>query len=441
MNRPFSSFDELERFFSSIASSGIRPGLDRIDMLLESLGKPQDLFPAVHIVGTNGKGSTAAFTESILRESGYRTALYTSPHLESPAERLQIEGKALSLDDWSQAAFQVAEALSATPALKGDPPSFFEVVTAAAFLLCAEKCVDIAVVEAGLGGRLDATNMLGRVVLTLIASISIDHSEYLGNSLESIAAEKFAVMRPSVPAWFSGSPPELIPLFLDTARKIGALPHVASLENTLSRVSLSEEGVRFTLSVLGREVPFTPALAGGYQVENAALAVSGALAVKKDFPGLSLETIQQGIALARWPGRFEILRKNPPLILDGGHNPDGILRLVETVRTLYGQRKLALVFAAMKDKDYSKSLLLLKSIGSSLYCTAVPGHDRAAPPSLLAEAARSVGWGSEQVREFDDPFAALEEAEKTGEGVLCCGSLYLVGFLRERLVTERGEEE
>lgn len=439
MNRPFSSFDELERFFSSIASPGIRPGLDRIDMLLESLGRPQDLFPSIHIVGTNGKGSTAAFTESIFRASGYRTALYTSPHLESPAERLQIEGKTLSLDDWSQAAFRVEEALSATSALKGDQPSFFEVVTAAAFLLCAEKCVDIAVVEAGLGGRLDATNMLGRVVLTLIASISIDHSEYLGNSLESIAAEKFAVMRPSVPAWFSGSPPELIPLFLDTARKTGALPHVASFENNISNISLTEDGVRFTFSVSGREVHLTPALAGGYQVENAALAVSGALSVKKIFSTLSLETIQQGIARARWPGRFEILRKNPPLILDGGHNPDGILRLVETVRTLYGEKKLALVFAAMKDKDYPQSLLLLKSIGSVLHCTAVPGHDRAAPPSHLAEAARSAGWGKEQVREFDDPFAAFEEAEKTGIGVLCCGSLYLVGFLRERLIRERGE--
>ena len=439
MVRSFSSFDELEAFFSSIASCGIRPGLDRIALLLESLGRPQDRFPAVHIVGTNGKGSTAAFTESIWRASGCRTALYTSPHLESPAERLEIEGKTLSLADWSEAAFRVEVALSANSALKDDPPSFFEVVTAAAFLLCAEKCVDIAVVEAGLGGRLDATNMLGQVVLTLIASISIDHSEYLGNSLEAIAGEKFAVMRPSTPAWFSGSPPELIPFFFETARKTGALPHVVSLENNISRVSFSDDGVRFTYSVSGREVPFSPVLAGGYQVENAALAISGALSLKKSFPGLSLESIQEGIALARWPGRFEILRKNPPLILDGGHNPDGIRRLAETVRTLYGDRKLALVFAAMKDKDYPQSLLLLKSIGSALYCTAVPGHDRAAPPSLLAEAARSAGWGREQVREFDDPFAAFEAAEKTGEGVLCCGSLYLVGFLRERLIRERGE--
>ena len=439
MNRPFSSFDELERFFSSIASPGIRPGLDRIEMLLESLGRPQDSFPAVHIVGTNGKGSTAAFTESLFRASGFRTALYTSPHLESPAERLQIEGKILSLEEWSQAAFSVSRALSSSPLLQEDPPTFFEVVTAAAFLLCAEKKVDIAIVEAGLGGRLDATNLLGRVLLTLITSISIDHSEFLGNSLESIAGEKFAVMRPSVPAWFSGSPPELIPLFLETARRIGALPHVTSLENNISRVSLSEDGVRFTFSFSGREVPFSPALAGGYQVENAALAISGVFSVKKNFPGLSLESIQEGIALARWPGRFEILRKNPPLILDGGHNPDGIRRLVETVRTLYGDKKLVLVFAAMKDKDYPQSLLLLKSIGSALYCTAVPGHERAASPSLLAKAARSAGWRKEQVREFDDPFTAFKEAKKTGEGVLCCGSLYLVGFLRERLIPERDE--
>lgn len=441
MDRPFSSFDELERFFSSIASPGIRPGLERIEMLLDSLGRPQDRFPAVHIVGTNGKGSTAAFTESVFRASGYRTALYTSPHLESPAERLQIEGKTLSLKDWSRAAFSVGRALSSTPQLQENPPTFFEVVTAAAFLLCGESEIDIAVVEAGLGGRLDATNLLGRVVLTLITSISIDHTEFLGNSLEAIASEKFAVMRPSVPAWFSGSPPKLIPLFLETAEKIGALPHVASLENNISRISLSENGVRFTLSAFGKDVPFSPALVGGYQVENAALAISGALSVQKNFPRLSLESIQEGISLARWPGRFELLRKNPPLILDGGHNPDGIVRLVETVRTLYGNKKLTVVFAAMKDKEYFQSLLLLKSIGSAIHCTAMPGHDRAAPPSLLAEAARSAGWRNDQIGEFDDPFSAIEEAEKTGEGVLCCGSLYLVGFLRERLMREKGEGE
>ncbi|MEA4881986.1 MAG: folylpolyglutamate synthase/dihydrofolate synthase family protein [Synergistaceae bacterium] len=439
MKASFSSFEELEGYFSSIASPGIRPGLERIEMLLESLGRPQDRFPAVHIVGTNGKGSTAAFTESILRSSGYRTALYTSPHLESPAERLQIAGKTLSLKDWSRAALTAGEALSSTPPLRENPPTFFEIVTAAAFLLCEEKGIDIAVVEAGLGGRLDATNLLGRVVLTLIASISIDHSEFLGNSIESIAAEKFAVMRPSVPAWFSGSPPELIPLFLETAEKIGALPHVAPLENTPSGVSLSEEGVRFALTLFGREVPFSPSLAGAYQVENALLAISGALSLKSSFPGITLGSIQEGIARARWPGRFEILRKDPPLILDGGHNPEGIRRLVETVRTLYGDRKLAIVFAAMKDKEYSQSLSLLQCIGSALHCTAVPGHDRAAPPSLLAEAARTAGWPEKQIREFGDPFAALEAAEQTGEGVLCCGSLYLVGFLRERLRRERGE--
>ncbi len=441
MKRPFSSFGDLEVFFSSMASSGIRPGLERIDLLLKSLGRPEDRFPAVHIVGTNGKGSTAAFTESIFRASGLRTALYTSPHLESPAERLQIDGKTLSLADWSEAAFRVEGALSASDALREDPPSFFEVVTAAAFLLCAEKGVDVAVVEAGLGGRLDATNMLGRVVLSLIASISIDHSEFLGNTLEAIASEKFAVMRPTVPAWFSGSPPRLIPLFFETARKIGAIPHVASLENKLSRISLSDEGVRFTLSVYGKDVPFSPALAGAYQIENAALAVSGVLSLKDRFPALSVESIRQGISRARWPGRFEILRKNPPLILDGGHNTDGIRRLVETVRTLYGDRKLALVFAAMKDKDYRAGLSLLRDIGSGLFCTAVPGHARAASPQALSEAALAAGWERKGVKEFDDPCEALEEAEKTGEGVLCCGSLYLVGYLRERLVRENRREE
>lgn len=433
MDRQIGTFEELESFFSTLSSPGIRPGLDRIARLLDDLGHPEQSFPSVHIVGTNGKGSTAAFTESILRASGYRTALYTSPHLVSPAERLLIDGAELPLDSWGRAALRVASVLRDDPALGQDPPSFFETITAAAFHLCAEEKVDIAVVEAGLGGRLDATNLLGDVVLTLITSISMDHMDYLGGTIEAIAREKFAVMRPGVSAYFSGSPSELVPLFRAEAAARGAIAHVSPEECLVSRISVDEAGLSFRYEGHGLSLSVTTPLLGLYQVENGTLAISGAASLMGAFPRITDETIVRGVAEARWPGRFEVLRRDPPLVLDGGHNPDGVRRLVEALTTLYGNRKFDILYAAMKDKDYGQCLSYLRAVGQRLLCTRVPGNDRSESPLLLAERAVASGWPREAIGSFPDPLCAFREVEADGKGVLCSGSLYFIGHMRPRI--------
>nr|MCR4819200.1 bifunctional folylpolyglutamate synthase/dihydrofolate synthase [Fretibacterium sp.] len=215
-------FETFEKLLTRFSSKEVHPGLDRIEHLLHLLGDPQDAWPAFHVVGTNGKGSTCAFLDSVLRASGCRTAFYSSPHLESLAERLLIDGKTLESGEWLDALQRVTTALKGDTMLTSAPPSYFELLTATAFLLSAERQVDVAVVEAGLGGRLDATNLLGRVVCSVAASISRDHTEFLGDTLEAIAGEKFAVVRKDTPACFMGDPPFLIPLFRSVCAEHGA---------------------------------------------------------------------------------------------------------------------------------------------------------------------------------------------------------------------------
>ena len=450
MRQPFASFDDLEDFFTRMASPGIRPGLERIARLLTLLGNPEKSFPAIHIVGTNGKGSTAAFTERILRESGYATALYTSPHLESPAERLLLNGTPLSVEEWSSCAFDVEDALKKDPTLRSDPPTFFEIVTATAFLLCGRFGVDVAVVEAGLGGRLDATNLLGDVRLTLITSISMDHMDFLGDTLESIAAEKFAVMRKGMPALFSGTPASLVPLFRSTANENGAIPNITAELCSCEAIRNDSGELAYTYRInhpalqspIGRDgnqtgegavIPVSTCLRGMYQIENSALAISGALLLASRFQKITTESIRKGIAAARWPGRFETIHSNPPLVLDGGHNPGGVEKLTESLAVVYGGKKIGVVYGCMKDKAYPECLALLRKVCSRLYCVEVPGNPRSARPELLAETARDSGWSPEEISVLHDPLEGIRAACLSNDVVVCCGSLYLIGYVKSRL--------
>lgn len=433
-------FDDVESLLARSASLEIRPGLERIGRLLELLENPQNAYPALHVVGTNGKGSTCAFLESVLRASGYRTAFYSSPHLESPGERLSIDGRPLGADRWMAAVRRAVEAMRGDAQLESDPPSYFELVTAAAFLLASEERANVAVVEAGLGGRLDATNLLGDVACSVVASISMDHTEYLGGTLEAIAGEKFAVVRPGVPACYLGDEPRLVPLFHSFCERMGALPHVVSEEAVLKNVRVTESGCSFDFDAPGLSLKaVNTRLIGRYQVANAALALSALGRVRERFPRLTPEGVRKGMEAARWPGRLEVLSLTPTVVLDGGHNRDGVRKLAESVRELWPERSVGIVYAVMRDKDYGACLELLQSLSPALYVAAVPGVARSLPAAELLEAAEGFSWRSAP-RAFDTPLEAVEAAMAENELVLVCGSLYLIGWVRPRLskrLTER----
>ncbi|MDR1873760.1 MAG: bifunctional folylpolyglutamate synthase/dihydrofolate synthase [Synergistaceae bacterium] len=477
------SFEEVEELIARHASPGIRPGLDRIERLLSLLGSPEGAYPAVHVVGTNGKGSTCAMLDAVFRAAGYRTALYTSPHLESPGERLLIDGRPLSPERWGSAVEKVVAALEGDAALRSDPPSYFELVTAAAFVMAAEEKVEVAVVEAGLGGRLDATNLLSNVVCSVVCSISMDHTEYLGDTLEKIAGEKFAVVRAGVPACFSGNDPALVPLFDEFCGRAGALPLVPGRDAVVGAAGMTETGCVFDFKAQGgrarsapaesspaplesrieaqgggaRSVPAESSLAplepleplaalslsgvrtsliGRWQVSNAALALLAISRLRVRFDRLTEPAVRAGLFSARWPGRLEIVSRGRPLIvLDGGHNLDGVTKLAESVTELWGNKNVGFVYGVMKDKDYPACLGALNGlpVKPSLYATCVPGMERSLASDVLAECARRMRWAGE-VRAWENPLDAVGRASEENDVVVVCGSLYLIGWIRPKLL-------
>lgn len=428
------SFETLEDILYSHSNNKIIPGLARILRLLNRMNNPQNSFKSVHIVGTNGKGSTGAMISSVLTASGYKTGFYSSPHLESPAERLLIDGKELSVDKWIKAV---------NFAVKNSPggnyvPSYFELLTAGAFQLAKNEKIEAGVIEAGLGGKLDATNTMNDTVCSVIASISFDHMEYLGNTLESIAGEKFAVVKKNVPAVFSGVDSSLIPLFIKTCEEKGAVPFVVSEQTRVENVEVTDEGSTFDFISPGmtlRGVRLN--LIGKYQINNARLALSAISFLREAFPKITPDSILEGMSKAKWPGRLEIISRDPLIILDGGHNPDGIRKLFESIGELWPNKKFSIVYAAMRDKHYSGCFKMIsKTLNFKpkprLYVTSVPGMKRSETSERLQAVANIYRWSDCPV-DCETPEKAIERALNGNDSVIICGSLYLVGYIKRAM--------
>ena len=424
------NFELVESKLAQLASPGIRPGLARLARLLREAGSPQGKFPIVHIVGTNGKGSTAAGIYSVLRASGYKAALYTSPHLVDFSERLVIDGERAAAREWLDAASELEDIVSRTDYFKDNHPTYFEFITAAAIMILARRQPDAAVFEAGMGGRLDASNILTDVALSVVVPIGMDHTDFLGDTLEKIAAEKFAVMRKGTPALFFGDE-RLDGQFLDAAARCGAEPHIFRGEYRIRERAYSLDGTRFTLSdASGSREYFTP-LVGSFQADNAAMAVAASRLLSKRFPRVCEDTIKRGIAETQWQGRMEIVRRSPLVIVDGGHNPHAMKRLSETLAGIFHEGGLSIVLAMMKDKDISGALSLLRPLGAEIYCTEVPGLERSLSAEGMRETAERAGLSVAGT--YGDPLDAIRAASGKGLPVVCCGSLFLVGYVKAHL--------
>ena len=422
------TFDEFEKLLYSHSNNKIMPGLERIKRLLSRLGDPQNSFKSVHIVGTNGKGSTGAFISSVLRASGYKTGFYLSPHLKTFGERFTVDGEILSPDSWAAAANEAIKQIHPDEEL----PSYFELVTACAFWLARENKIDVGVIEAGLGGKFDATNVMKETVCTVITSISMDHMEYLGPLLENIAGEKFAVVKKNVPACFSGVDESLIPMFKDFCSEKGALPHVLDEETEIKNIKISPDGNEFDFSSSKLDLKkLKTGLVGGYQVKNAALSILALSEMKNSLPKISKNSVREGLEKAAWQGRLEIISREPFIVFDGGHNYDGVKNLCSSVRELWPDTKIGVIYAAMRDKNYRGCLgLINQTLNPNFYATTVPGMSRALPHDELLNAARELKWRNVP-ESFSDPRDAVKKAQSDENGlILVCGSLYLIGWLK-----------
>ena len=393
---------------------GVHPGLNRVRELLSRLGQPQNAFRAVLVGGTNGKGSTAASLAAMLNASGFRTALFTSPHLTRFAERFVVGGQELPTGTVLAALREVrppAEALGAT---------FFEIVVALACVLFAEAGANIAVMEVGLGGRLDATNAL-EPELSVITGIALDHTAVLGDTLEAIAGEKAGILRRGQPA-VTGIAADLLPILERTGADIWALEREAHFEAR----SLGWDGWEVTLGSPAGEVMSQTPLLGQHGARNAALAALAAGRL-----GLSADAIQVGAKKTRWPGRLEKLRwRGRDLVLDGAHNPDGARALVAALRGL-GVGSVPLIFGASHEKDIGGVVAELEGLASQVIVTRSQFSPRAAEPQALARLFHV------PVRVAQTPADALSLLPP-GLSVVC-GSLYLIGEVRPLLLGEVGE--
>ena len=405
------SYPDTVRFLYSLGNEikTAKLGLERIRSLLAALGNPERAFRVVHVAGTNGKGSTCAMIDAGLRAQGVRTGLYTSPHLNEPTERIQVDGMPVSTVQF-QKAFDVTH--KAAEALDLDcHPTYFETVTAMAFWLFREMGVDTAVVETGLGGRLDATNVVASPALTVITPIDFDHESYLGHTIEAIAGEKAGIIKEGVPLVMAVQRPEAEAVLTARAAELGA-PVIPASRLEIRDLQLNRRGSTFS----GLTCP----LAGEHQVENARVA---ALALKE------LGVDPSGIAEASWPGRLEHVAPNPDIILDGAHNPAGARALVRYLERFYPDSRVWLIFGAMRDKAMEEIAGILFPGADELIFTGI-ANDRALRPEALAEMAGRGAAVPDVAHAIQLLQARAHEEDISGDVVVITGSLFLIGEAR-----------
>jgi len=397
-------------------------GLDRITRVLDELGRPQDRFRIVHVAGTNGKGSTCAMIESALRAAGRRTGLFTSPHLAEPTERIQIGGRAISSARFAEAFDTVHGAVERILDMH---TTYFETVTAMAMLVFAEERIDTAVLEVGLGGRLDATNVV-TPELCVITPIDFDHEQYLGRSLEAIAGEKAGILKRGVPAVFAQQRPEAARV-LDARAEELAIAVTRASDWTVRDLDLEARGSRFVGQVPGLPCPLQIhcPLAGEHQAQNAVTAA--AALVQLGIPAAAIET---GIAGARWPGRLEHVHANPDIILDGAHNPSGARALAAYIDRFYSGREIRLIFGTMRDKAVDEIGGILFPKAQQVIVTA-PRQARALAPDALREMAHHPNLRAAPT--VEDALNLVSDAAP-GEAIFITGSLFLVAEARAVLV-------
>jgi dihydrofolate synthase/folylpolyglutamate synthase len=417
--------------------------LNNVRAVLERLGHPERQFPSVHIAGTNGKGSVAAMVESVLRAAGYRAGLYTSPHLERINERIAVGGRPVDDARFAAAFNTVAEAIEELLAENALPnhPSFFETLTAMAFWRFAQAEVELAVLEVGMGGRLDATNVVTPEV-AVITSIDFDHERYLGHSIEQIAAEKAGIIKPGVPVVNAAEHSQARPVVAARAAELGASMVDLDTHYWADEVSAGDFGrYEFTACAAdGFRLRLAPSLRGAFQIRNALTAVATARELSRGGWEIPEEAIAGGIAKARWPGRLELVRREPLVFLDGAHNPAGAREVLRFWEEHLTGRRIHLIYGTVREKAVDEIAELLFPAAASVTLTE-PASPRAASTDSLAHLARTL---NSTVRVEASPGRALAQVLDSvarDEVVFVTGSLFLVGdarkALRERLEASR----
>lgn len=422
MTSPFTTYQEVLDYLFQRHQRGIKLGLETMEGLLERLGHPEKSFASIHIAGTNGKGSTAAMLESILRCAGYRTGLYTSPHLVDMRERIQINGKPIPKEDVLTCMNRLQPEIQSTGA------SYFESLTALAFYYFAQQKIDVAVLETGLGGRLDATNVV-LPELAVITEIGHEHTQILGKRLDQIAKEKAGIMKTGVPCVAGTRKSVVRKVFSEIATSKKVTLDFAQDHVKIKHFHVNEWNSHFEALTPQRVYPdLTLRLLGFHQLENVKLVLLAVDLLSQRGWNISEAAVRQGLANVQWRGRLEILQKDPIVLVDCAHNPMGARVLARALQTLFRYRQLILVFGVLEDKDYRKMLQYLSPLAHRIILTR-PASERARDPEQIRTSYFPRETHVDVFHEISKAWEfALNFAKK--EDLVCgTGSIYLVGEL------------
>ena len=399
-----------------------RYGLERLKQALELLGNPQHKVRFVHVAGTNGKGSCAAMLASVLKEAGYRTGLYISPHLRRYNERMQVDGVDISDDDLIRAAQRVKEVCEQL----GGTPIVFEVLTLMALWYFAERRCDFVVLEVGIGGKLDATNCIPAPAAALIAQLGFDHTETLGSTIEEIAAQKGGIAKPGSQLVMAEQEPAALRVVEQLCREQGCGFTVAGPER-LQVLSTSPEGQRLRDRTYGE---LLLPLAGSHQVKNAANVLTVVEVLKGEGFAIPDRAVRQGIESTVWPARFERLSRSPDFILDGGHNPQCVQAAVQALQDYYPGKKVVFLTGMMKDKDSAAMLAKMAEVAKAFVCLHADSDRAFGAQELAREIENTLSLAAYPAASAQEG-CALAQRLAGEQGVVCAlGSLYLAGEIR-----------
>ncbi len=414
------NYQEALQYIDGVQWLGSRPGLERVTELLHRLGDPQRKLKFVHIAGTNGKGSCAALTASVLRAAGYKTGLFTSPYLFRFNERMQINGKPIDDEVLADLVTRIRPQADAME----DHPTEFELMTAAALLWYAEERCEIAVLEVGLGGRLDATNVIESPEVCVIMNIGLDHTEILGDTVEKIAAEKAGIVKRGADCVLYEQEPGVCEVVRERCEALGVPLTVADFSQ-ISPEFDSLDGQVFTY----KNNAYAIGLLGAHQLRNAAVVIETVEALRRRGWRIEQDALEHGLYAAAWPARFELVSEEPPFVVDGGHNPQCAETVADNLRRYFPDRRRVLLMGVLADKDYETMLSILAPAGDAFVCV-TPESPRALPAEELARALERFGKPVRACGSIRDGVAAAQDAAGEDGMVCAVGSLYMAGEIR-----------
>lgn len=428
------NYEETIEKIHGFQKFGSRLGLERMTVLMELLGNPQDRMQVIHVAGTNGKGSVCRYLASVLQENGYKTGLYTSPYLERFTERIEYDGREISRAELTECAAVVFQAVDRMLEIGYESPTEFELVTAIGFVYFSRRPMDILVLEVGLGGRGDSTNIIKAPLAAVITSISYDHMNVLGETLAEIAGEKAGIIKVSCPVVSNVKDPEAAAVIRKTAKERGCL-FLDAAGRTPADVKKSLDGYSFTVDSFSVEL----SMIGMHQVENAicALTVIEILA-KKGIIKVEAEKIKRGLKAARQKGRLEVLQKDPLLVIDGAHNEAGVKALTKVAEDHFQGQKLLLVIGMLADKEVDRLVEGFCTISGDI-ATTEPDNPRKLPAEQLCSAVNRAGCPCVALGDWEQACHYIRKQMGNYDAILVSGSLYLIGRVRGQFAHENEE--